>query len=240
MRACSFLYTSHGITWLAEKGHSFITKEPIVIPFKPASYGYQDYLTRGNELLTAQTRVYQMEPACTPSVIEERKSRNGITSKFSPDKCIYSINPHSNPNATQDMMYIGLATNTSHDHNDLAKRECKEPNLFLAIWAKSRNAHNRSDEFDLNTLYCKPSYHFQDREITVEGTNGFTVRAVSVGERTNFTQEDKIIDIFKFKRNVGLVAISAGGNPKYLSIHDLGSGSSFEDWGLDSLSSQIL
>jgi len=114
------------------------------------------------------------------------------------------------------MMYIGLATNTSYDHNKLAKRVCKEPNLFLAIRAKSRNAYNRSDEFDLNTLYCKPSYHFQAHEVTLDGTNDSIVRAVPFGNGTNFTQEDKIMNIFKFERNVTLVATSAGGNPKYL------------------------
>ena len=186
--------------------HSFITKELIAIPFKLARYGHQDYLTRGNESWTAQTRVYQTELACTTSEREETKLANEIIYKFSPDKCIYSMDPLPNPNVTQDMMYIELATNTSHDHNELAKRECKEWNLFLAIWAKSRNAYNRSDEFDLNTLYCKPSYHFQAYDVTLEGTNRSIVRAVPVGERTNFTQEDKIINIFKLERNCYRVA----------------------------------
>jgi len=33
----SFLYTSYGVTWLGEKVHSFMTKELIAIPFKPAT-----------------------------------------------------------------------------------------------------------------------------------------------------------------------------------------------------------
>jgi len=240
MSASSFLYTSYGITWLGEKVHSFMTKRIIAIPFKPAYYGQgQDYLTRGNESWTAQTRVYQTELACTPCEIKEIKFPTGTTYTFSTDNCIYSMDSLPNPNATRNMMYIGLATNTGHDHYDLAKGECNEPNLFLAIWAKSRNAHNRSDELDLNALYCKPSYHYQTYEVTVDGTDGSILSSVPVGERMNFTQEDKIIDILEFESNVGLVARSSGGNPKYFSTQAPRSVSSFEDWGLDSPTPQI-
>ena len=238
--SATFLYTSYDITWLGEKVHSFMTKELIAIPFKPASYGQgRDYLIRGNESWTAQARVYQTELACTPCEIEEKKSLNGTKYTFSTEKCVYSIDPLPSPNATRNMMYNWLATNTSNDHSELAKRECNEPNLFLAIWAKSRNAHNRSDELDLNALYCKPSYHYQTYEITVNGADGSVLRAVPVGGRTNFTQEDKIIDIFEFESNVGLVPTSSGGNPRYFSNQASKSESSFGDWGLDSPTPQI-
>ena len=236
----SFLYTSYDITWLGEKVHLFMTKELIAIPFKPASYSQgQDYLIRGNESWTAQTRVYQTELACTPCEIEETKSLNGTTYTFSTAKCVYSIDLFSSSNATRNMMYFGLATNSGDDHSELAKRDCQEPNLFLAIWAKSRNAHNRSDELDLNTLYCKPSYHYQTHEVTVDGANGSVLRAVPVGGRTNFTQEDKVIDILEFERNVDLAATSSGGNPRYFSNQTPKSVSSFEGWGLDSPTPQI-
>ncbi|PUU73735.1 hypothetical protein B9Z19DRAFT_1094473 [Tuber borchii] len=224
-----FLYTSYGITWLGEKVHSFMTLALIAIPFKPASYSRaQSYITRGNESWTAQARVYQTELACTPCEIKEIKSPNGTEYTFSTDKCVYSTDPLPNPNATRNMMYIWLT-----------EGECREPNLFLALWAKSRDAHNRSDELDLNTLYCKPSYHYQTHEVTVDGTNGAILRAVPVGGRTNFTQEDKIIDIFEFERNVGLVATSSGGSPRHFSNQAPRSVSSFEDWGLDSPTPQI-
>jgi len=228
--SASFLYTSYGITWLGEKVHSFMTKELIAIPFKPASYGQgQDYLTQGNESWTAQARVYQTELACTPCETKETKSPNGTTYTFSTDKCDYSMDPLANLNATRNMMYIWLATDAG----------CSEPNLFLAIWAKSRDAHNRSDELDLNTLFCKPSYHYQTHEVTVDGADGSILRAVPVGGRTNFSQEDKIIDISEFERNVGLVATSSGGNPKYFSNQAPKSVSSFEDWDLDNPTPQI-
>ena len=236
----SFLYTSYDIIWLGGKVHSFMTKGLIAIPFKPASYSQdKDYLIRGNESWTAQARVYQTELACTPCEIEETKSPNGTTYTFSTDKCVYPIDPLPNPNATRNMMYLGLAANTGYDQNELAKRDCKEPNLFLAIWAKSLNVHNRSDELDLNALYCKPSYHYQTHEVTADGTDGSILTAVPVGGRTNFTQEDKIIDIFKFEGNVGLVATSSGESPKYFSNQAPRSVSSFEDWGLDSPTPQI-
>ncbi|PUU73740.1 hypothetical protein B9Z19DRAFT_511586 [Tuber borchii] len=235
-----FLYTSYGITWLGEKVHSFMTLGLIAVPFKPASYSQgQGYLKRGNESWTAQARVYQTELACTPCEIKEKKSPNGTEYKFSTDKCIYSVDPLPNPNATRNMMYFWLATDTDHDDYELAERECKEPNLFLAIWARSRDSHNRSDELDLNTLYCKPSYHYQTHEVTVDGTNGAILRAVPVGGRTNFTQEDKIIDIFEFEKNVGLVPTSSGGSPKHFSSQAPRSVSSFKDWGLDSPTPQI-
>jgi len=88
----------------------------------------------------------------------------------------------------------------------LRKAECKDPNLFLAIWAQSHNAHNRSDELDLNTLYCKQSYHYETDEVTVDGTDGSIMKADPVGERTNFTWEDKIINIVRVGGNVAAAA----------------------------------
>ena len=80
----SFLYPSYGVSWLGEKVHSFMTKELIAIPFKPASYGEdRDHLTRGNESWTTQTSVYQTELACTPSEI---KASEGTKYTFSTDK----------------------------------------------------------------------------------------------------------------------------------------------------------
>jgi len=62
----SFLYTSYGVAGLGEKVHSFMTKALMATPFQPASPGEgQDHLTHGKESWTAQTRVYQMELACT-------------------------------------------------------------------------------------------------------------------------------------------------------------------------------
>jgi len=57
----------------------------------------------------------------------------------------------------------------------------KDPNLFLAIWAKSRNAYNKSDGLDLNALYCKPSYYYQIHEVTVSGGDGSILKADPVG-----------------------------------------------------------
>ncbi|PUU73742.1 hypothetical protein B9Z19DRAFT_1134558 [Tuber borchii] len=102
------------------------------------------------------------------------------------------------------MVFIGFADyNGDSDHNlNNSKTECKGPNLFLATWAKSRNAYNKSDKLDLNALHCKPSYYYQTHEVTVDGTNGSILKADSIGERANFTQQDKIIDIITFERNV--------------------------------------
>ena len=82
------------------------------------------------------------------------------------------------------MMYIGFV-----DNNDPLITQCRHPN-FLAIWAKSRNAYNKSGGIDLNALYCKPSYYYQTHEVTVDGTDGSILKAEPVGKRTNFTQED--------------------------------------------------
>jgi len=235
--SASFLYTSYGVTWLGEKVHSFMTKGLIAIPFEPASHGEdQGRLTRGNESWTAQTRVYQTELACTPSEI---KASEGKEYTFSTDKCTYSINPILNPNATRNMMYIGFANDDGTALYYLTGALCKDRNLFLAIWAKSRNPHNRSDELDLNALYCKPSYHYQTHEVTVDGADGSILKADPVGEQTNFTQEDKIINIFMFEGNVGAAATVDGVNPKYFSSVAPDSKSRLEDWDLDGPTGQI-
>ena len=246
----AFLYTSYGVTWLGEKVHSFMTKELIAIPFKPAIYGRgQDHLSRGNESWTAQTRVYQTELSCTPSEIEvfQGGKIGGALYKFSTDRCTHVGNPLKplvNHNGTtqsmQNMMYIGFG-NSYHTlrFNFLDKEKCKDPNLFLAIWAKSAYPHNKSDELDLNALYCKPSYHYQTCEVTVDGTDGSIMKAGAVGGRTNFTQEDKIIDITTFEGNLGEAGTPLGVNPRYFSYEAPQSKRRFEDWGLASSSDQI-
>ena len=229
----SFLYTSYGVTWLGEKVHSFMTKELIAIPFEPVRHGKgQGRLTQVNESWTSHTRVYQTELVCTPSEIEAVRD---ATYKFSTDSCTYSYSPLG-PSGTRSMRYIGFSNNSA---NDMAKSECKDPNLFLAIWAKSRNAYNRSDELDLNALYCKPSYHYQTHEVTVDGHYSSIMKADPVGKRTNFTQEDKIIDITLFEGNVGAAATPPQANSKYFSSKAPDSVSRFEGWGLDHPTGQI-
>ncbi|RPB03871.1 hypothetical protein L873DRAFT_1786829 [Choiromyces venosus 120613-1] len=235
--SASFLYTSYGVTWLGEKVHSFMTKGLIAIPFKPASYGEgQDRLTRGKEYWTAQTRVYQTELSCTPAEVTSEK---GPSLNFKTDKCEYSIDPISNPNATRRIMYIGFANDDGVGDYYLTKAKCKDPNLFLAIWAKSQNAHNRSDELDLNALYCKPSYHYQTYEVTVDATDCSITKADPVGERTNFTQADKIINIIMFEGNVGAAATISRANAKYFASESPNSMARFEDWDIDNPTGQI-
>ena len=237
----AFLYTSYGVTWLGEKVHSFMTNGLIAISFKPASYGEgQDYSTLGNESWTAQTRVYQTELACTPSEI---KFLEGTTYMFSTDKCFHAVDPLLYPsNYTGNMMYIGFGNfygTGSHRNILLDKEECKDPNLFLAIWAKSRNAHNKSAGFDLNALYCKPSYHYQTHEVTVDGADGSILKAEPVGRRTNITQGDKIIDIITFEGNVGQFSTVSGVNPRYFSSEAPNPKWRYENWGLSSPTAQI-
>ncbi|CUS11873.1 unnamed protein product [Tuber aestivum] len=235
--SASFLYTSYGVTWLGEKVHAFMTKELIAVPFKPENYSEsQDYLTRGSESWTAQTKVYQTELTCTPAEIEALK---GNMYSFNTDKCTYTIDPLYNPNGTRNMMYIGFANDDGTGHYYLPKLTCKDPNLFLAIWAKSHNANNRSDELDLNALYCKPNYHYQTNEVTVEGADGSILNAVPYGERTSFTQDDKIIDIIVFEGNVGAAATASGVNAKHFAPESPDSVLRFERWDLDNPTGQI-
>ncbi|PUU76809.1 hypothetical protein B9Z19DRAFT_1129183 [Tuber borchii] len=232
--SASFLYTSYSVTWLGEKVHPFLTKELIAIPFKPASYGKdREYLPQGNESWTALTRVYQTELSCTPAEI---KAVNETTYKFSTNRCTHVGAPlpdlHT-PYHTQNMMYIGFGNYQSgRSFFFLNKEECRDPNLFLAIWAKSLDARNRSDLLDLNALYCKPSYHYQTHEVTVDGTSGSIMKAEPVGRRTNFTQEDKVIDIIRFEGNVGDAATVPGVNPGYFSAFAPNGEIKLADWHL--------
>jgi len=236
--SASFLYTSYGVTWLGEKVHSFMTKELIAIPFKPAGYGEgQDHSPRGSESWASQTRVYQTGLACAPAETEVSWIKGRY--KFSTDKCTYTVDPFRNYNKTRSMMYIGFAHNDGLTDHYLREAECKDPNLFLVIWAKSRNANNRSDELDLNALYCKTSYHYQTYEVTVDGADGSILEADPVGKRTNFTQGDQIVDIKMFEGNVASAATVYGVNTKYFASEAPGTILRFEDWGLDNPTRQI-
>ena len=237
--SASFLYTSYGVTWLGEKVHSFMTKELIAMPFKPASYGKdRDYLAQGNESWTAQTRVYQTELDCTPPKIEPLIPGPRDTYQFRTAGYVQYVQPFLT-NGNRTMMYIGFINNGSDAGYRLAPGMCREPNLFLAIWVKSRKVHNNSAQPDINALYCKPSYHYQTLEVTVDGTDGSILKAHPVGERTNFTQEDKIIDLEMFQRSVAGPGTDPRVNPKYFSSNGPDSASRFENWGLDSPSGQI-
>ena len=239
--SASFLYTSYGITWLGEKAHPFMTKKLIAIPFKPASYGEGLDHSLRSQPWTAQTRVYQTELACAPAEIEASRGTEYkfSTYKFSTDKCTYTTNPLYNPNGTRNMMYIGFAHGNGLTDDYLREEECKDPNLFLAIWAKSRSPHNRSDELDLNALYCKPSYYYQTHEVTVDGADGSILEADPLGKRTNFTQGDKIIDIILFEGNLGAASTVDRVYTKYFASEAPNSMLGFEDWGLDNPTGQI-
>ena len=218
-----------------------MTKGLIAIPFKPASYSKdRDYLSRGNESWTAQTRVYQTELSCTPAEI---KAVDETTYEFSTDRCTHvgdPLHPLLILNYTRNMMYIGFGNfHLGGSFLYLDKKNCKDPNLFLAIWAKSGNAHNKSNILDLNALYCKPSYHYQTHEVTVDGTSGSILKAEPVGGRTNFTQEDRVIDIVMFEGNLGEGGTVPGINPRYFSSEAPLSRGRLEDWDLDYPSSQI-
>ena len=243
----SFLYTSYDVTWLGEKVPSFMTKELTAIPFEPAipfkpeiyRRGPDD-LPRGNTSWIAQTIVYQTELSCTPSEIE---AVGGSIYKFSTERCAHVGNPLNpredlvNFNGTRNMMYIGFGNVVPETGSFYVfdREKCKDPNLFLAIWAKSSNAHNESDGLDLNALYCKPSYHYQTHEVTVDGTNRSILKAEPIGERTNFTQDDQVIDIIMFEGNVGRLGTINGVNSEYLTSPGPDSTLRIEDWGLTRL-----
>ena len=234
----SFLYTSYGVTWLGEKIPSFMTKELIAIPFNTANPGEdKGRLTRGKESWTAQTRVYQTELACTPPEIT---ASMGTQYTFSTDKCTYTVDPISNTNGTRNMTYIGFTIPQDLvSYEVLNERCCNDPNLFFAIWAKSRNADNRSDELDLNALYCKPNYHYQTHEVTVDAADGSILKTSPVGERTNFTQRDGIINITIFESSVGSASTDLGSNPKYFLYQGPDPTLRFKDWGLVEPTRQI-
>jgi len=207
----SFLYTSYGVTWLGVKVHPFMTKKLIAISFKPASYSQgQDGLIGGKESWTAKTRVYQTKLPCTPSEIKtvrieytssdgteytastgiEYTSSNGTeyTSyykteyTFSMDKCIHTPGDNFTFNVTWNIVYFGFANLDSKTRPpNLNQENCKDPNLFLTIWTKSRNPHE-SDEPDINTLFCKSSYQYQIHEVTVDRTDSSFLKADPVGE----------------------------------------------------------
>ena len=137
------------------------------------------------------------------------------------------------------MVYIGISNEHRIGAGPPDNPECKDPNLFLAIWAKARNGNNRSDGLDLNALYCKPSYHYQAHEVTVDGADGSILKAGPVGGRTGFTQEAKIIDIIMFEGNVGQAATISGVNPRYFSSEAPDPKLRLEGWGLDYGTAQI-
>jgi len=138
------------------------------------------------------------------------------------------------------MLYIGFPNKNRSAPYFVREAKCKDQNLFLAIWAKSRNAHNRNNELDLNTLYCKQSYHYQTHEVTVlDGADSSIVKANPLGERTNFILEVKIINIAIFEGNVAAAATAFDVNLHYFSTNTPNSRLRLKDWELDSPTGQI-
>jgi len=89
----------------------------------------------------------------------------GTIYKFSPERCnqvsaplVPLLHPFLTSNPPWAMIYIGFGNSYNNcSFYPLNKQQCKDPNLFLAISAKSSNSHKPSDELDLNAPYRKPS-----------------------------------------------------------------------------------
>lgn len=73
----------------------------------------------------------------------------------------------------------------------------------------------------------------------MDGPNGSILNADPVGGRTNFTQEDNIIDTKTFESNVEAARTSAITNLKHLPYFGPDSVSRVEEWGLDKPTVQI-
>ena len=107
-----------------------------------------------------------MELLSTHSLIKAlRGIEQGTIYKFSPERCnqvgdplVPPLHPFLTSNQPWAMIYIGFGNSYNKgSFYPLNKQQCKDPNLFLAIWAKSTNSHRPSYELDLNAPYCKPS-----------------------------------------------------------------------------------
>ena len=73
----------------------------------------------------------------------------------------------------------------------------------------------------------------------MDGTDGSILKAEPVGERTNFTQKEKIIDIITFEGNLVAAATAAGVNPGYFPSGAPKSTLKIENWGLSNPTQQI-
>jgi len=160
------------------------------------------------------TRVYQTEFSCSLSEIEFLE---GKRYRFSTDICKYNIDPNFDLEGPRIMKYL-WSNNKIIKFHHLTEPGCKDNN-FLAVWAKSRNGHNRTDGIDLHVLNCKTIYHHQTHHVTVDGADGSILEAIPVGDRTDFTQEDKVINILAFKGIVGASDLLSEVNVKYFTSH---------------------
>jgi len=171
---------------------------------------------------------------------------DGGTYKFSTVTCTHVCDPRDpvmNLNRTQNMqnmMYIGYGnwcdTASSYFCND---RNCRDANVFLAIWVQATNTYNKSMEVNLKALYCKPSYHYKTQQVTIEDTADSILKAEPVGGQTTIAQKEKIIDIITVEENLEAAATDLTVNPWYSTSEDRQSKLRFEDWGLTSPSGQI-
>ena len=234
----TFFYSCYSVTWLGEKTKDFMTREFVVVPFKPVN-SRSGAINRGNESWTAVTRVYQTYIDCVPANITEPGGDDGGAYNFTTDGCSYSFNPLADQNATRNLMYIGYGNNNGTVPWYLRESECTVKNIFLGVWAKSRLPSTRSTDIDVAGIFCRTRYSYADVDITVDATTLDITGPSFIGEPKPLTAEDRILDIDMFEQYLGVGSTDSSVDAKIFSAMAPDTGVRYEDWDLWYPSRQI-
>lgn len=236
-----YFFTAFGVTWLDEPLPPFTTKEYVATPFRPLADG----MSKGiNETWTAVTRTYTTDLDCTLGTTAAPGQPFNVTNNAG---CYVPISPIPPSNGTRNIQYLGFGNWGGQSDWYLPSGSCEGgQHMFLAIWAETSQGRSEGSvlpaDTDIMTVFCTPTYHYTDSEITVDAET-FHIKSIThLGDPISFGQEDGIIDISRFETDLssGRVDERLQQLPmRFISPAPPAGTSRYQDWGLVKPTNQV-
>lgn len=236
-----YFFTAFGVAWLDEPLPPFTTAVYAATPFKPLVGG----MSKGiDETWTAVTRTYTTDLDCTLGTSAAAEQPFNITNNAG---CYIPINPIPPSNQTRNIQYLGFGNWGDLEDWHLPSASCNGgPHTFLAIWAETSQGRSEdsvlSADTDITAVFCTPTYHYADSEITVDAETLSIKSITHLGDPVSFSQEDGIIDIGRFETDLssGRVDERLQQLPmRFISPAPPTGESRYQDWGLAKPTNQV-
>ncbi|KAF1986545.1 hypothetical protein K402DRAFT_404272 [Aulographum hederae CBS 113979] len=206
----TYAQSASNIIWFNESLPAFMTKQSMLAPFGPVS-DPQTVETR--ETWSGQTRMYSLDVSCEDAKLNE----TGTESLTSTWGCKFQrLHPRTLPNNDSskvfDTLYVGYFNDDGMADFYLDNGGCpeNETSSFLVQWSKVRvpmsEYAEQEDQFanaSLSTVYCRPSYFYQDVNATISLPSRGVVDVQPVGPKVSLPADIFNGSNFEESINVG-------------------------------------
>ncbi|KAF2403009.1 hypothetical protein EJ06DRAFT_506154 [Trichodelitschia bisporula] len=183
--------SASNIMWLNETLPQFTTNQYFLAPFGTSFDANRANPGLDGTVLTGNTRKYSVDVNCEPAINAGNYSED-LKSSWGCSFTHPAIRTYPNANASKifDSLYIGYYD--SSDSYYLANGGCpkSEPRSFLLLFSKSRVPGTQLNDMsidesyanaDVNIMYCKASYWFQDVAASVSLPHNIVLDSKALG-----------------------------------------------------------